>query len=191
MSPHPPGTPIAPPGWAHLEAAGVPVVPGTFGLFLFLCGGKTEGKSLQGSWRKQLPSWQCPLHSPAPALDSGQPRAPPTPPGQPGAGDSPSAVSPRPPWGWGHLPWCCRDLSPCWAWLCSSSRCGGRVLGKKTLSGHSSPAVYCTLSRFSPSPLAVPAGTAGSAGLGGHGHAATSVPQPTGDECWVVTATPA
>lgn len=65
VSPHPPGTPRAPPGRAHLEAVGVPVVPGTFGLFLLLCGGKTEGKSLQGSRRKQLPSWQCPLHSPA------------------------------------------------------------------------------------------------------------------------------
>lgn len=65
VSPHTQDTPRAPWGRAHLEAAGVPVVPGTFGLFLLLCGGKTEGKSLQGSWRKQLPSWQCPLHSPA------------------------------------------------------------------------------------------------------------------------------
>lgn len=55
------------------------------------------------------------------------------------------------------LPWCCRDLSPSRAWLCSSSRCGGRVLGKKTLSGHSSPGLYCTLSRLSFSALAEPA----------------------------------
>lgn len=87
---------------------------------------------------------------------------------------------PRPPRGWGHLPWCCRDFSPCWAWLCSSSRCGGRVLGKKTLSGHSSPAVYCTLSRFSASPLAAPAEIEGSAWLGGHSRAPTDAPPPTG-----------
>lgn len=86
----------------------------------------------------------------------------------------------RPPQGWGHLPWCCRDFSPCWAWLCSSSRCGGRVLGKKTLSGHSSPAVYCTLSRFSASPLAVPAETEGSAWLGRHSRAPSDAPPPTG-----------
>lgn len=63
VSPHPQGTPRAALDRAHLEAAGVSVVPGTFGLFLLLCGGKTEGKCLQGRWGKKLPS--CPLHSPA------------------------------------------------------------------------------------------------------------------------------
>lgn len=95
-------------GRAHLEAAGVPVVPGTFGLFLLLCGGKTEGKSLQGSRsspqpRKQLPSWQCPSHSPAsstglwsapsrrphrPASQELGTALPPCPQGHPGAGDT-------------------------------------------------------------------------------------------------------
>lgn len=78
-------------GRAHLEAAGVPVVPGTFGLFLLLCGGNTEGKSLQGSrgnprLRKQLLSWQCPLHNPATSTGLWSAPAPPTPPrswGQP------------------------------------------------------------------------------------------------------------
>lgn len=60
-----PSSPGAPLGRAHLEAAGVPVVPGTFGLFLLLCRGKTEDKSLQGIRRKQLPSRQCPQHSSA------------------------------------------------------------------------------------------------------------------------------
>lgn len=60
--PSPPGHPESAAGQsqllgrAHLEAAGVPVVPGTFGLLLLLCGGKAGGKSLQGSWRSHQPA---------------------------------------------------------------------------------------------------------------------------------------
>lgn len=172
--PSPPGHSAGqswPLGRAHLEAAAVPVVPGTFGLFLLLCGVKTGGQSLGGS--RGSPQAVEQLPSPAALPGTGLWSAPSCRPRSTASQElGPARRHLRcvlgPARGWGHLPWCCRDFSPSWAWLCSSSRCGGRVLGKKTLSGHSSPAVYCTLSRFSASPLAVPAETEGSAWLGGH-----------------------
>lgn len=80
---------------AHLEAAGVPVVPRTFGLLLLLCGGKAGGESLQGSQGSHQPAKQLPSRMVLPAQPRHrcQPRhwtlvrpiAPPTQPGQPGA----------------------------------------------------------------------------------------------------------
>lgn len=90
-------------GRAHLEAAGVPVVPGTFGLLLLLCGGKAGGKSLH-----QPPASQRAAESgnaartpqpPPPVLGHWtpvSPIAPPTQPGQPGAGAGWLHPLPRP-----------------------------------------------------------------------------------------------
>jgi len=125
---------------------------------------------------------------PAPALDSGQPHRAAHPARSRGWLAAPLRHVPGSPRGWGHLPWCCRDFSPSRAWLWSSSRCGGRVLGKKTLSGHSSPGAYCTLSRFSASPLAAPAETEGSARPGGHSRAATDAPPTHGTPSRATTA---
>lgn len=61
--PSPPGHPVGqsrPLGSAHLEAAAVPVVPGTFGLLLLLCSRKMGGQSLVGSRGSPQPVEQLP-----------------------------------------------------------------------------------------------------------------------------------
>lgn len=108
VSPHPQGTPKVPLGRAHLEAAGVPVVPGTFGLFLLLCGGKAEGKSLQGSWGEaaaELPPAQ-------PSHQHWTPVSPVRRPHRPASQELGTALSPRPPWGLGTPTLVLQGLQP-------------------------------------------------------------------------------